>query len=205
MNAPEVRIADAFPGIESLAPNVRGESVLARRRGGQEIAGRLIGFFSVEQCVEIAREDGRLERAAFADLQWMKFTRTVDPTLSATGLRGKGFRVETLPRRSPFSLAFANGQVLGAELYGYGAALGGLGLYLAEDDGYATRMFVPVCAIETFTVGGPLGTLMLAQAQLSAEGLETAREQLKTARGLDLRQTRRTPRALQDLVPNHAA
>jgi hypothetical protein len=39
MNVAEVRISDAFPGIESLAPNVRGESVLARRRGGREIAG----------------------------------------------------------------------------------------------------------------------------------------------------------------------
>jgi hypothetical protein len=174
MNLLEVRIADAFPGMESLVPNVRGESVLARCRGGREIAGRLVGFFSAEQRVEIAREDGTLERAAFADLQWMKFTRPVDPASSATVLRGKGFQVESLPRRSPFSLGFANGQVLGAELYGYGAALGGLGLYLAEEDGHATRMFVPVCAIETFTVGERLGTLMLEKAQLSAEGLEIA-------------------------------
>jgi len=68
----------------------------------------------------------------FAALQWLRLTRPVEASRSAEMFRQHGVRVESLPQRSSFSLTFANGQVLSGALYAYGAAFGGLGLYLAE-------------------------------------------------------------------------
>jgi len=175
-------VASNFPGIESLAAGDL-HPVLARRCDGREIAGTLSGFFVEGERVEIAPANGgALERLSFADLQWMKFTAPVAAAENAECYRRAGIRVETLPERSPFSLSFTSGQVLTGELYGYGAALGGLGLYVADDNGGATRMFVPAGGIDGFTVGERLGKLLLGRHQISAEGLELALERQRTLR-----------------------
>jgi hypothetical protein len=76
--------------------------------------------------------------------------------------RKQGVGVESLPRRSPFTITFTDGHAMEGELYGYGVALGGLGLYVANGSELATRMFVPASGIQSFTVGERLGELLLS-------------------------------------------
>src|SRR5258708_23014050 len=96
--------------------------------------------------------------------------------------RQHGVRVESLPERSSFSLTFANGQVLSGALYAYGAAFGGLGLYLAEGDGGATRMFVSLGAVDSFSVGERLGESLLERREITRRGLELALERQRLLR-----------------------
>jgi hypothetical protein len=189
MNSPDQKALQAsrriheasFPGIEGLAAVAAGAAVLARRRDGSEVAGRLGAFDGRDGRIEIER-DGATERLAFDELQWLKLVEPTDPSRSADAFRGAGIPVESLPSVSPFGIAFTNGQVLGGELHGYGAALGGLGVYLAQEDGQATRLFIPAGAIESFTVGERLGKLLLERGQITADGLELALERQRALR-----------------------
>src|SRR6185295_14828578 len=95
----------------------------------------------------------RAERIPFAKLQWLKSTVGVDPATSAEIFRKQGVGIESLPRRSAFTITFSDGHAMEGELYGYGVALGGLGLYMANGNELATRMFVPAGGIESFSVG----------------------------------------------------
>ena len=142
---------DAFPGLELL---VRGrEAVQALLCDGREISGVLTGFFASAAEVEITASK-RVERIPFANLQWLKLKVGVDPRTSAEMFRKQGVGVESLPRRSPFTITFTDGHAMEGELYGYGVALGGLGLYLADGNELATRMFVPASGSGNFFSGG---------------------------------------------------
>lgn len=161
-------------GLESLMQG-RREAVQALLRDGREISGILTGFFAAAAEVEITTS-GRAERIPFANLQWFSLTVGVDPATSAEIFRSRGVGVESLPRRSPFTIKFTDGQVMEGELYGYGVALGGLGLYRANGNELATRMFVPASGIESFSVGERLGQLLLRRGEISSSGLEVALE-----------------------------
>ena len=171
----------AFPGLEGLAPG-HVEPVEALLADEREVSGTLAGFFAAEKRLEIRTADGALERVAFSDLWWLKFSHPADLAASIARFRGNGIAVEALPRRSPFMLTFADGRVYGGELFGYGAALGGLGIYLAEEGDLAIRMFVPAGAIESFAVGERLGKLLLERGQISREGLDLALERQRILR-----------------------
>jgi hypothetical protein len=133
--------AAAPSGLELLVGGHR-ETVRALLSDGKEICGVLTGFFASAAEVEITTPE-RAERIPFANLQWLKSTVAVDPAKSAEIFRKQGVGVESLPRRSPFTITFTDGHAVEGELYGYGVALGGLGLYLANGSELATRMFVP--------------------------------------------------------------
>jgi len=166
--------SSAFPGLESLLHGHR-ETVQALLCDGREVSGVLTGFFAAAAEVEITTPE-RVERIAFANLQWLKSAVGVDPAASAAIFRKQGVEVESLPRRSPFTIGFADGRSLQGELYGYGVALGGLGLYLANGSELATRMFVPAGGIESFSVGERLGELLLKRGEITSAGLELALE-----------------------------
>ena len=72
--------------------------------------------------------------------------------------------------------------MLSGALYGYGAAFGGLGLYLAEGEGGATRMFVPLGAVDSFSVGERLGESLLERKEIARRGLELALERQRLLR-----------------------
>src|SRR5690242_16935236 len=120
----------AFPGLEALVPG-HLEPVEALLADEREVSGTLAGFFAAEKRLEIRTADGALERVAFSDLWWLKLSHPADLAASIARFRGSGIPVEALPRRSPFTLTFGDGRIYSGELFGYGAALGGLGIYLA--------------------------------------------------------------------------
>jgi|SoiMethySBSTD1v2_1073268.scaffolds.fasta_scaffold45696_4 type II secretory ATPase GspE/PulE/Tfp pilus assembly ATPase PilB-like protein len=166
--------AAAFPGLELLL-GARRETVQALLCDGREVCGALTGFFATAAEVEITTSE-RAERIPFAHLQWLKSTVGVDPATSAEIFRRQGVGVESLPLRSPFTIRFTDGHAMEGELYGYGVALGGLGLYLANGSELATRMFVPASGIESFSVGERLGELLLKRGEITSSGLELALE-----------------------------
>ena len=173
-----------FPGIETLASGKAPEPVLAQFVDRRRISGTLTGFFAAEEVLELTPTGAqRPERVPFAALQWLRLTRPVDASRSAEMFRQHGVRVESLLQRNPFSLTFANGQVLSGALYAYGAAFGGLGLYLAEEgDRGATRMFVPLGAVDSFSVGERLGESLLERKEITRRGLELALERQRLLR-----------------------
>jgi type II secretory ATPase GspE/PulE/Tfp pilus assembly ATPase PilB-like protein len=173
---------ERFPGLADLAPRDAPEPVQAQLWDGSTVAGGLAGFFADQQCLEIHPGDDGARRIGLAELEWLKFTRPIDCVRSAEAFRRHGTKVEMLPVRSPFCITFSNGRVLAGELFGYGADLGGLGMYVADDAGAATRYFVPVGGIESFTVGERLGKLLLERGQITREGLELALERQSALR-----------------------
>ena len=175
--------SDRFPGIEALAGGRAPEPALAQFLDRRRISGTLTGFFAAEELLELTPPGAQHpERVPFAALQWLRLTRPVEASRSAEMFRQHGVRVESLPQRSSFSLTFANGQVLSGALYAYGAAFGGLGLYLAEGDGGATRMFVPLGAVDSFSVGERLGESLLERREITRRGLELALERQRLLR-----------------------
>jgi hypothetical protein len=175
--------SDRFPGIEVLASGKAPEPALAQFLDRRRISGTLTGFFAAEELLELTPSGGeRPERVPFAALQWLRLTRPVEASRSAEMFRQHGIRVESLQQRSSFSLTFANGQVLSGALYAYGTAFGGLGLYLAEGDSGATRMFVPLGAVDSFSVGERLGESLLERKEITRRGLELALERQRLLR-----------------------
>jgi type II secretory ATPase GspE/PulE/Tfp pilus assembly ATPase PilB-like protein len=176
-------VEEHFPGLSALVPGTVRETVEVRLRDGRKFEGELAGFIPAEGRVEVDRKDTQAtERVHLDDLQWLKFTRPVDFSHNAEAFRRHGMKVEELPARSPFCLDFANDQVFAGELYGYGADLGGLGIYLAGAEQEAFRLFAPASGIRSFTVGERLGTLLLERGQITRDGLELALERQSALR-----------------------
>jgi type II secretory ATPase GspE/PulE/Tfp pilus assembly ATPase PilB-like protein len=177
------RTEDNFPGLADLAPRAKAEQVQARLWDGSLFEGELAGFFADQHRLELRlRDSGGDELIRFGDLQWLKFTRPVDFTRNAEAFRRHGLKVEALPAHSPYCITFTNGHVVAGDLSGYGADLGGLGLYVVEEDDKVFRLFVPVDGIESFAVGERLGKLLLERGQLTGDGLELALERQRALR-----------------------
>jgi len=172
-----------FPGPADPVEGDTPEPVQAQFWDGRLLDGELVGFFTADEQVEIhVRSAAGIDRYQLADLQWLKFTRPVDYARNAELFRKHGIAVEALPGRSPFCITFNDGRLFAGELYGYGADLGGVGLYIAGEKDEAYRLFVPVAGIESLAIGERLGKLLLERGQLTADGLELALERQRALR-----------------------
>ena len=139
-----------------------GEPCLVSLRDGTELAGTVAAYD--EQDAFDTRISCRCRRQ-----QGNPAGHGADAAPDPAGRSGA--RRQALPRpnipvhvvgkRTPFSLAFRDGRVMSGELLGYSFSPGGLGIYLASDDGRASRCFLPEGAVDDFTIGLPIGKVLL--------------------------------------------
>jgi type II secretory ATPase GspE/PulE/Tfp pilus assembly ATPase PilB-like protein len=83
----------------------------------------------------------------------------------------------------PFAVGMVDGKRLQGETVGYIEALCGLFLFMPDREGFVVRQFVPAEAIESRSVGKPIGQLLVDQNLASAELVDEALQRQKALRG----------------------
>lgn len=152
-------------------------------RDGHELEGNLA--FYDEQAAQLRLiPDGADAGQTYSldQVRMLRLDRPVGLEANDEHFHTRNIAVHAIGKRAPFSLSFRDGHVFSGELLGYCFSPGGLGMYLADDGGQAIRCFVPEGAIQDFTMGLPIGRVLLDRGHLTEEGLNRALDNQRALR-----------------------
>jgi len=163
-------------------------------KDGSKAAGELEGFLPEESLLRFVQSGASTGiNVAFSlliSLQLLKACRVRRQALPV------GIPQEELfapSARQPFSIDLANGAKLQGETMGFVTALCGLFLYLPEDENRVARWFVPLQAIQSRSIGAPIGQMLVDRNAASREAVET---------GLVMQKAFRTQKLGEFLIEN---
>lgn len=152
------------------------------RDGGGELRAEIVAYDEQNATIRVIPEGADSgQTIPMGKVRMLRFDRHIHLEANHTHFLDRSIPVHAIGRRVPFSLAFRDGRVFTGELLGYCFSPAGLGIYLADESGPATRCFVPGEIVDDFTIGLPLGKVLLDGGHLTEAGLEAA---LETQRAL---------------------
>ena len=150
---------------------------------GAKAAGTLLDF-SAEETLLRFRQDGADApmTVSFSGLLRLELNVPV-------GLRRQSLpasmeqRVFAASNRQPFEVHLLKGEIQQGETVGYIEALCGLFLFLPGEDDRVTRCFIPAQAALGFSVGKPLGQMLVEEKLASSAAVDNAVQRQMSLRG----------------------
>src|SRR6185436_607358 len=183
--------ADAGPAFRWPAPPYY-EYAAARRPAaddcllvfsdGAKAAGTLLDFLPDESILKFRQKGGDAGISiAFSSLLRVELRSSIKMTRQRLP-KGMEQQVFAASNRQPFSVQFASGNTFQGDTVGYVEALCGLFLFLPDADEGVVRHFIPSLAVHEYTIGKPLGQLMVDQNLMSAEQVDAALQKQSSLR-----------------------
>ncbi|HEY6720990.1 MAG TPA: GspE/PulE family protein [Burkholderiales bacterium] len=163
------------------------EECLVIFKDGTKATGQLVDFRPDEALLKFQPTDANAGISVeFSSLLGLRLLELIRLNREARPLGLAEEEMFAPSERQPFSVDLVNGKKLQGETMGFVNALCGLFLYLPEENWGVTRWFVPAQAIQTSSIGAPIGQMLIDQNLASPEAVETGLKRQRELRAQKL-------------------
>ncbi|HEX9179831.1 MAG TPA: hypothetical protein VF859_05510, partial [Burkholderiales bacterium] len=132
--------------------------------------------------VMVPQQDTRLVSLAFDGIKVLHLTEPVDLLEDSKILDAPSDEVFPPTPTQDFEVVFPDGEKLSGTTRGYFKADFGLFLFRVNEDGYATRSFVPAASLGSWRIGPKIGDMLVAEKVATPEQIEKALEHQQALR-----------------------
>jgi type II secretory ATPase GspE/PulE/Tfp pilus assembly ATPase PilB-like protein len=141
---------------------------------GAKAAGTLLDFSPADELLRFQQENtDSVVTIAFSGLLRVDLPAPV--TLRQQSLPpGMEQRVFAASNRQPFEVRLQKGEIHQGETVGYIEAVCGLFLFLPDENDRVARCFIPARAAASYSIGKPLGQMLVEEKLASSELVDTA-------------------------------
>ena len=158
---------------ESGRPTIAGDCLLVFGDGAKA-SGTLLNFLPDEAVLKFQQEGAETGISiAFSSLLRVELCSPIEMTRQRLP-SGMEQRVFAPSDSQPFIVQLSNGKTFQGDTVGYIEALCGLFFFLPDGSGDVVRHFIPSQAAREYTIGKPLGQMLVDQNIMSAEAVDAA-------------------------------
>ena len=141
---------------------------------GAKAAGTLLHFSPEEALLKFQQENAdAMVTISFSSLRRAELNSPVALRRQILPVSMER-RVFATSNRQPFEVRLMNGETLQGQTVGYIEALCGLFLFLPDENDHVARYFIPAQAALDYSIGKPLGQLLVEEKLASSEAVDTA-------------------------------
>lgn len=161
------------PYAKLVKADLENPSCVVWLRDGNKVSGRLEAFNPEAGILELTPDDaaGSSRAIAFDTLKQIELDQPIK-LVSSTTLVSETEGIFSPPVVKEIAVRYTDGETLKGSTFGFLSSNIGIYLYLANADSAYVRSFIPADMVESYSLGTPIGELLVGENFASSEEVD---------------------------------